>query len=528
MMEMLNTVLDQVRGAWRFRWIAMLVAWPLCILGWVAVLMMSDAYEASARVFVDTQTTLREVTKGITVETNVDTQIQRVKQAMLGGPQLEKVARESQLDAAAVTPQQRQAVLEGLRENVKISGTLSRESASAGLYIISYQNSNRERALKVVDTLLNSFVEGAIGGKREGSETAQRFLTDQIKEYEQRLSEAESRLADFKKKNVGLMPGTQGDYFTRMQGELDNQSKLQGQQGIAIRRRDELQRQLRGEQPFMSGGAAMTGAPSGGNDTAARIRETQARLDDMLLRFTDKHPDVIALRDTLQELNARQEAEIAAVRRGDVGAASRVGLNANPVFQNIQLQLNQVEVEIAALNAQIAESKRKIASLRELIDTAPNVEAELARLNRDYDVTRTQYQALVERLDKTQLQEQAESTGVVRFEVIDPPSSAFVPVAPNRPRMLLMVLFAGLGAGGGVAYLLHMMRPVFNSGRQLSELTGLPVLGVVSMTWIDRYTAEAKRSAFIYAGAAGTLFVLGILVVLVQGRASSFLQRLIA
>ncbi len=309
--------------------------------------------------------------------------------------------------------------------------------------------------------------------------------------------------------------------------------RLEGALGVASSRRAELQRQLRGEAPYVppTDGSLSAGRNSGGQgpqDTSARIQETQARLDDMLLRFTEKHPDVIALRSTLVELNARQEAEIAAVRRGDVGAASRVGLNANPVFQNIQLQLNQVEVEIAALGAQIGDSQRKIASFRELLDTAPGVEAELARLNRDYDVTRTQYQALVERLDKTQLQEQAESTGVVRFEVIDPPSSAFVPVAPNRPRLLFMVLVAGFAAGGGVAFLLHLMRPVFNSGRQLSEITGLPVLGVVSMTWLDRYTAHAKRSALIYAGAAGALFVLGILVLLVQSRASSFLQRLIA
>jgi polysaccharide chain length determinant protein (PEP-CTERM system associated) len=528
MMPMLDNIFDQVRGAWRFRWIAMSVAWSVCILGWLAVLMMPDVYEASARVFVDTKTTLSEVTKGITVESNVDTQIQGVKQALLAGPQLEKVARESELDANAVTPQERQAVLNALRDRVNITGTLSRDSASAGLYIITYQNSNRDRAMKVVDTLLNTFVESAIGGKREGSATAQKFLTEQIKEYEHRLSNAENRLAEFKKKNFGLMPGNQGDYFTRMQGEIDNQSKLQAAHGIAVRRREELQRQLRGEQPYLAGSAASPGSPNSGNDTAARIRDAQSRLDELLLRFTGKHPDVVALRSTLEELQARQDAEIAAVRRGDIGAASRVGLNANPVFQTIQLQLNQTEVEIAALNAQIADSQRKVAGFRAMLDTAPTVEAELARLNRDYDVTRAQYQALVERLDKTRLQEEAESTGVVRFEVIDPPTAAFTPVAPNRPRLLFMVLVAGFGAGAGAAYLLHMMRPVFNNGRQLSEITALPVLGVVSMTWLDQYKSHAKRGVLAYACLAGVLFALGIVVFVLQSRASLFLQRLIA
>ena len=534
MNPMLDNVMEQVRGVWRFRWIAILVAWIVCLVGWAGVLFMPDVYEASARVFVDTKTTLSEVTKGITVESNTDTQIQSVKQALLGGPQLEKVARDSDLDASAVTPEQRQRVLAGLRENVTITGTQSRESATAGLYIISYQNSNRQRALKVVDRLLNSFVESAIGGKREGSEQAQRFLVDQIKDYEQRLSQAEGRLADFKKKNVGLMPGAQGDYFTRLQGELDADAKAQAAYGVAARRRDELQRQIRGEQPFLAGtpgagGGAYSAAVGGANnDTSARIRETQTRLDDMLLRFTDKHPDVLALRATLAELQARQQAEVEAVRRGDLGAASRIGLNANPIFQSIQLQLNQADVELATLRAQIADGQRRIANLRGLVDTAPGVEAEFARLNRDYDVTRSQYQALVERLDKARLQEQAESTGVVRFEVIDPPAAAFTPVAPNRPRLLLTMLAVGLAIGIGAGYLMHTIRPVFTSTRQLSEITGLPVLGVVSMTWLERYQAQTKRGALVYAGVAGALVVCCILVLLLQNRASMFLQHFVA
>lgn len=531
---LLQNILEQVRGVWRFRWIALAIAWVLCPLGWVGVLVLPDAYEASARVFVDTRTTLSEVTKGITVESNVDTQIQRVRQALLGGPQLQEVAAETGLYASATTPQERQRIVTKLRENITISGSNSRDGASGALYVISYQNSDRERALRVVDRLLNTFVEGALGGKREGSAKAQQFLTEQIAEYERRLSQAEERLADFKKKNVGLMPGTQGDYFTRLQAEMESVNKAQADLAVAVRRRDELQRQLRGEQPFLStpsdgGAGAVAGSPvpvGAANDTGARIREAQARLDELLLRFTEKHPDVIALRATLSELRARQRAEIDAVRRGDPAAASRIGLNANPVFQSIQLQLNQTEVEIATLRGKVADGQRKVASLRALVDTAPEVEAEFARLNRDYDVTRAQYQALLERLEKTRLQEEAESTGVVRFEVIEPPTAAFQPVAPNRPRLIVMVLFGGMAAGVGVAYLLNMLRPVFSNTRQLSQITGLPVLGAVSLTWLDRYRAQQRRGAIVYVGAACALVGIGAAIVLVHGHVSPLLQSL--
>ena len=536
MHELMERLLDEFRGGWRFRWIAMVVAWLVAIGGWAFVLMMPDTFEASARVFVDSRTQLSQITQGIAVESNIDTQIQRVRQALIGGPQIEKVAREVFPDFSTVTPEERQRVVAELRERITITGSAARDNPTAGVYTIAYAGQNRERSVHVVDRLLNTFVESSLGGNRAGSQQAQKFLTDQIADYERRLSAAEERRAEFKRQNVGLMPGAQGDYFSRLQGEMAALDKARASYAIAVRRREELQHQLTSEQPYLNGasasatakpGGAMTpGAP--GNDTASRIRETQARLDELLLRFTEKHPDVIALRETLADLKARQQAEIDAVKRGDPGAAAKLGLDSNPVYQNIQLQLNQTEVEIAALNGEIADHQNKIANLKGLVNTAPEVEAEFARLNRDYDVTEKKYQALVEQLERTRLSEQANETGIFRFDIIDPPSASFVPVAPNRPRLIITVLFAALAAGGGLAYLLHQLKPVFSSPRQLGEITGLPVLGLVNMIFLGRYQAAARRGAFVYAGIVVLLVVATALMLVIQSDATRMLRGLIS
>jgi polysaccharide chain length determinant protein (PEP-CTERM system associated) len=527
-----ENILDQVRGAWRFRRVGMIVAWVVCLIGWAVVLVIPDTYQASGRVFVDTRTALRDVTVGIVVDSDVQAQIQLVRQALLGGPQLEAVAREAGMIEPGSTVRQRQAMLAALRDSIDISGSVQADNPTAGLYVISYTDRNRERALKLVDRLLNSFVESTMGGTREGSAVAMKFLQDQIADYERRLSAAESRLADFKKKHVALMSGTQGDYFARLQAEMDSVSKAQADLAIAQRRRVELNRQLHGEQPVLTAAEASVrtgaGVGAGNNDIATRIREAQARLDDLLLRFTEKHPDVIALRGTIAELKKREQAEIEAIRRGDPGAAARAGLNANPVFQNIQLQLNQADVEIAALRAQIADHETKRASLQGLVNTAPEVEAELKRLNRDYDVTRAQYNALVERLEKARLGEEANQSGTVRFQLIDPPTAAFTPVAPKRPLLVAVVLLAGLGLGIAVAYLLHQLKPIFTNARQLNEVTGLPVLGTVSMTWLDKYRVFERREQFVYAALAFVLIVLGGGMLVTAGRASQFVHRFVA
>jgi polysaccharide chain length determinant protein (PEP-CTERM system associated) len=516
--------LDLARGAWRFRWVALLLAWCLSLIGWIGVLWLPDRYEASARVFVDARTALSRATEGLGMTTDIDSQIERVREGLLGGPQLEEVARKEGLQTAGATPTERQNVISQLRERIQIN------PRGGGLYVISYADTSRERSLRVVERILNHFVEDTLSGKREGSEQAQHFLQEQISEDERRLAAAEDRLAEFKKKNVGLLPGSQSDYFSRLQDEMEALRKAQGDLAIAQRRRDEMQRQVRGEPLLASGGATTAatprlGAVAGDNDIGARIRETQSRLDELLLKFTDSHPDVIALRDTLSELTARQKAEIEAVRNGDAGAAARMGLGSNPVFQNVQVQLNQTDVEIAALRGQVYESQRRIANLKQLVDTAPQVEAEFARLNRDYEVTRTRYQALVQRLEQGRLSQQAEETGIVRFEVIDPPSAPFKPTAPKRPLLILAVMVAALAAGAGFACMLHRLKPVFSSAQQLNEITGLPVLGVVSMTWLEKHRARQRGRAFVYAGVASLLIMVAGVLLLTQSHATRLLQH---
>ena len=532
-----DQVMEQVQGAWRFRWLAIAAAWVVCIVGWLFVFTLPDMYEANAKVFVDTRTALRPLLKDLVIDQDVDSQLSMVRQAMLGRPQLQRVATGTGLDQRVKTPEERSRLIDQLQARITItggpgtSGSPFGKENSGGLYVISYQDPQRDKAIEVVDKLLNTFVEDTLGGKRVGSENAQRFLREQISDYERRLSEAEDRLAQFKKKNVGLMPAAQGqgnDYFSRLQNEMDAAKKAQDTLNIALRRREELQRQLHGEAPFVPSAPLPTGQKSSGGDTSTRIQEAQTRLDELLLRFTDKHPDVIALRETLEQLKQRRDAEVEALRRGDPGAASTAGATSNPVYQSIQLVLNQTEVEVAALRGEINDRHQKIAQLRALVDTMPEVEAEFARLNSDYDVTRASYTALVDRLEKAKLSEQAEETGVVKFQIVDPPAAAFGPVAPNRVRLLAIVLIAGLGVGGGLAYLLHQMRPVFTNVRTLSEITGARVLGTVSMTWLDKKRAQSRLRRLAFGGAAGMLFLAFFGVVLFHTVGVRLLQRVIS
>lgn len=531
MHQLIEKVLSELRGAWRFRRYALAIAWGVCAIGWVVVCALPDRYEAYARVNVDTRTPLRAQLEGYAVNPDVEMQLNLVRQRLMGRANLDKVATQVGLDRGVVSPEQRDALLTNLSSRITLTlepPTVRDPRIPNTLYRITYADSNRNTSLRVVDVLLNSFVEDTMGSEQSGTASAQRFLREQIADYDRRLADAEQRLAEFKKRNFGLVPGAEGDHFSRLTTETQEVRRLESAINVATSRRNELQRQLNGETPFVVPTGTAAATSQGGQtaqDTASRIQETQARLDDLLLRFTDRHPDVIATREVLAQLQARQREEIEALKRGDRGAAAVAGAQSNPLYQTIQTQLNAVDVELAALRVELANHERNAASLRQLVDTAPEVEAEYARLTRDYEVTRTQYNELLARLERARVSGDAEQTGVVTFNVVDPPTAGFKPTFPNRPLLLIVVLVFGLLAGAGTAYLLHMLRPVFSSERSLADLTGIPVLGIVSRTWTEKYRQQMRGGLMRYSVASGLLLVAFVVVLFAQGPISKLLRE---
>jgi polysaccharide chain length determinant protein (PEP-CTERM system associated) len=535
MKEILQQVLDQVRGIWRFRTQAVLAAWIAGITLILIVLAWPDSYKATARVYVDTSTALRPLLSGLAVDQDIEARMNIVREQMLGADKLERVAIAAKLYEPNADEKIKGAVRSELADSVIIDTSLptsarrDRAPTADRIFSITYEHSDREKAMIVVGTLLKALVDDTQGSTATGSEDAREFLRQQIADYEKRLGDAEARLADFKKNNVGLVPGeSQSDFFSRLQTEMAESKKAETALQLATRRRAELQRQLRSEQPFTTSVGTVSTQPrangGGAIDTASRIAETQARLDELLMRFTDRHPEVIAAREQLDSLKARQKSELEAFRRGDAAAVASSGLSANPVYQSIQLQMNQTEVEIATLAGQLDNHRRTEADLRRLLSTAPQVEAEFARLTRDYDVNKAQYTALLERLEKAKISDDASQTGLAKFDIIEPPNAGTRPASPNRPLLLAVALVFSGALGLGVAWLLSQLKPVFTSASSLAELTGLPVLGVVSQARRPEHAAESRVRLYKFAGATAGLLVLFVVAVAIHGVGSRFLH----
>ncbi len=536
MNDILTLVYGYARALWHRRWWAVLTAWIIAMLAWIVVLVLPDKYEATARVYVDARTPLKTYVKDIAIEQDFAAQLALVREALLSRPQLEAVARKTNLDAGVKDTAGMDAVVAALQRQIVVTSTSMsqptwNQQQSDALYVISYQNPQRDKSIEVVRTLLDNFVEGTLSGNRSGANEAQGFLVSQIKDLEKRLADAEGRLAEFKRENVGMLPGERGDFFARLETEMNGLSQAQTQLAVAVSRRDELRRQLAATRQYLSGTSSSAGGASAAgasSDVSTRIQESEARLEELLLRFTEKHPEVIALRQTIVEMKEREAKELAELQSGGLGTGAIRSLSVNPVYQQVQMQLSQVEVDIASLRGGVAQHEREVAALSRLRDSAPEVEQEFSRLNRDYNVLKTQYEALVARLEQARVTDNAAQSGIVRFEVIDPPRAKSDPVWPNRQLFMIAALFAGIAAGIAVGVLPQLLQPTFDNTASLARVTGLEVLGSVSFLRRPSHIIHTRREIQRLAIACAALVMVGLVLVVFGNAGARAIQSLLA
>ena len=200
--------------------------------------------------------------------------------------------------------------------------------------------------------------------------------------------------------------------------------------------------------------------------------------------------------NTLEFLKLQQEQEQLDVRSTETNQSfdNSTPLEMNPVYQNMRIQLSNMEVEIAALRAQVQQAESEVSKLQRAVNTIPQVEAELGRLNRDYDVVKAKYEQLLAQLETANIGEDVEaSIDEVKFRIIDPPFAELKPAGPKRQLLMSVVLAAAIGVGAALSFLFDQLNPVFFSSREITAVTGLPVLGSVGLLLSARDRQEKRK-----------------------------------
>ncbi|KXB31399.1 chain length-determining protein [Dechloromonas denitrificans] len=476
MEEILRQALVILRATWQHRRLGMLVAWVVGAIAAGVILRIPDKYEASARIFVDTQSILKPLMSGLAVQPNVEQQVMMLSRTLISRPNVEKLIRMADLDLNLNGKAEREALTERLTKTLTIS-SVGRDN----LYTIAYRDSDPGKAQRVVQALVSIFVESSLGDKRQDSDSARKFIDEQIRNYEKKLQDAEGRLKEFKLRNVDLYTAD-GKNSTEHLSELTN---MLNSSRLALREaensRDAMRRQIVGEEPVLLPEAP--GADSGVSlpEIDGRIDTQKRNLDNLLQRYTDQHPDVVGARRLIKDLEDQKRQELIA-RKKFAAANPGSSVSNNPVYQQLKVSLAESEANVASLRARVSEYESRYRRAVDLLKTQPQLEAEYTQLNRDYDIHKKNYEQLVTRRESAELSGDLESAGsVADFRLIDPPRASPNPVAPNRLILLPTGLVLALVTGLFAAFIASQIRPVFFDGKTLRDVTGLPLLGTVSL-----------------------------------------------
>jgi polysaccharide chain length determinant protein (PEP-CTERM system associated) len=493
MEETINQVLFLLKGVWKYRWHAVIVAWVIALAGWIRVYTLDNDYQASARVFVDTQSILKPLMSGMTTLPNVEQQVSIMSRTLLSRPNVEKVMRMVDLDIKAKTPKENEELISDLMKEIKIVGT-----GRDDIYTITYSNPNPRVAKDVVQSLLTIFVEGSFGDKKNDSDKAVQFLDEQIKNYEAKLVAAETAMKEFKIKHSGSLPQG-GDYGTQVQAAADqlNQARLDLRE--AEQARNAIQVQITG-----NGNGTTTASALVNPELDGRILALQKNLDTMRMQYTEQHPDIIAAKRLIKSLEAQKVEEAKNFKPGgDRGA------NYSPMLQQLNVALSAAEARVASMRARVDEFTTRYDRLRAQSVNGPELETQMAQLNRDYQVNKENYQQMVSRREAARLSgDLTNTTDMVKFRVVDPPTVPLRPTGPDRLRLASLVFLGALIAGIAFAMLLSQLRPTYLSQHGLRESTGLPILGSVSMNWTDHERAKRKRSFYAFGASLAILVTL--------------------
>ena len=475
-------------GVWRRRWLALIAAWVICLIGWATVISLPPRYEASAEVYVAADPVLTPLLHGIAIGSGIDSEVALLRRTLLSRPNLETLIAKADLLSGHDTLAAHEALVKKLAATIRII------PETDTLFTIAYSNRNPKRAYTVVQTMLGVFIERANGSNQTDLANAQHFLDSQLAYYEKKLRDTEKRRAAFLTKYIQLLPGAGGS-VSQFDAAGAKVRSLEGQLQDAQARKLMLESELEKTPPMLVGSQGASGNTAA---TSAALAAAEQRLTVLKQRFTDAYPGVIDAEQLVKALAAQAagkgSATMPVVRRSIP----------NPVYDQLKLQLIDADTTVFSLTRELKAATAERARLAALAHDQPGLQAAYINLNRNYDVLRKQYQELLLRKESMQITTAANTDASrVQLQVVNPPQLPRIPVAPPRALLLAAVLVAGLGGSAGLALLLAHADTCCYTLRDLRSI-GLPVAGAISLRPVPR---QRRRMLPMVAFSAGVFLL---------------------
>lgn len=438
-----------------FVFILMLVSASIVVYSY----RLPKRYQAESVVFIENNV-INQLVKGLAVTPSIDDQIRVLNFALNSRELVTRVLKQMNSAIFERTTAEQQRYIEGLKNRTRI--TLKGKE----LFIVSVVDSDPYFTRDYVNTLVSSYVEENISSNRNETYGANRFFAEQIEQFRQKLNQAEDVIIEFRKKQGIYLSQDENELLSELKKYTGQLEELELTLNALLAKKSSLSRQLQTL-------PATVDLLRGGGRTANDIESVEKRLAQLLSRYTENYPEVVRTRIQLQSLRAGLD---------DAGAQpdAEVGLiTSNPLYQEMQQKLFDVDAEMSSLQSKRENLRQRIAQRERDLNEIPVNRKQLSALIQERDSIRHTYQELLSRKAQSEVAKQMGiSDKAATFRVVDPAILPERPVSPDLVRMILLALLAGIGVAGGVILLLERLDDSITSPQQLETL-GVEVLALI-------------------------------------------------
>jgi len=400
--------------------------------------------------------------------------IRSINQLLLSPAVLERIVREEKLDADTPITTAVQAL--GSRIKIRMPPPdPNLPPGSVEQFFMDYRDSTPQRTQRTANRLAEVFIEESSRQRAVRAEETSAFIEQQVMASHQRLNELEGRLRVAKEAYMGALPEqTQSNVSmaTGLQQQLQTTvNALRGEQD----RLSVIDRQLEALKAGANNEVALPGLPGTTiSAPAARVVALENELAAARGVYTDKHPEIIRLREELEA--AKKDAANDANKPAEDRLAA---LRVDPGYRALLVDREQARLRINDLQRQQANIQQQIGMYRTRVESAPRVEQQVATLQRDYDLEKQQYAALINKLRDAEIAQGVEKNrGGERFTILARAALPKEPSSPNLPRLLMVVLLAGLCLGGALGLGVEYLDRAIYDTRGLADLE-VPVLAEI-------------------------------------------------
>jgi len=432
--------------------------------------LLPSKYEAKSTVFIE-KSVIADLVKGLAVAPSIEDKLKALTYSMTSRTLILKVLDELDLNLKKTGGAELEQLIKEIQGKTQIK-IRDRE----GLFIISFQDHNPKLARDYVNILVRRYIEESTSSKREDSYGATQFLTEQATVFKEKLQKSEDAVNAFKQGegSVATM-----DSVILLKDINDSQQRV-----------DDLKIKEAQLETVLSGMSKEATVQS--NMPALR-----KRLQELQLQYTDNYPEIIRVKDDIKALEAQTRS----------GNGKAVGQERSPEYQKSASELRAIRQAILNLNANIGRN-------RGLLQRIPAARSKLEDMEREKNSQKIFYEQMMARQGQSEVSKQMEvQDKSTVFRIVDAAVLPIKPVSPNRVKLILLGIVAGIG--GGLA--LVMLRDTLDSSIKnvdVAKQLGFPILAVIPRIDTPQELARQSRLDRLIYVTTG-LYFMAILAVLV-------------